>query len=54
MLMCDLFFAYTDSKPLKPIDSKLILDLFMLDSPVFNTEDFNSIYDLFMGDITNK
>ena len=52
--MCDLFFAYTDPKPLKQKDSKLILNLFMADLPVFNTEDFNSIYDLFMGDISNK
>ena len=31
-----------------------MVDLFMTDLPVFNTEDFNSIYDLFMGDISNK
>ena len=54
MLMCDLFFAYTDPKPLKQKDYKLILDLFMADLPVLNTKDFNSIYDLFMADITNK
>ena len=47
--MCDLLFAYIDPKPLKLKDSQLLLDLFLLDAIVFNTDEFNTIFDLFMS-----
>ena len=30
-------------------DTKIVLDLFLNETPVFNTSDFNMLYDLFMG-----
>ena len=35
-------------------DTKLVMDLFMDKKPVFSTTDFNMVYDLFMGDQSNK
>ena len=35
-------------------DTKLMLDLFLNKTPVFNTSDFNMLYDLFMGTQPNK
>ena len=35
-------------------DTKLVLELFLDKTPVFNTFDFNMVYDLFMGYPPNK
>ena len=35
-------------------DTKLMLDLFLNKTPVFNTSDFNMVYELFMGYPPNK
>jgi hypothetical protein len=35
-------------------DTKLIVDLFLDKTPVLSTTDFNLVYDLFMGDQSNK
>jgi len=35
-------------------DTKLVLDLFLNKTLVFNTYDFNMLYDLFMGAQPNK
>ncbi len=35
-------------------DTKLVVDLFLDKTPVFSTSDFNMVYDLFMGDQSNK
>jgi hypothetical protein len=35
-------------------DTKIIVDLFLNKTPVFNTSDFNMLYDLFMGAQPNK
>ena len=35
-------------------DTKLVLDLFLNKTPVFNTSDFNMLYDLFMETQPNK
>jgi len=30
-------------------DTKIVVDLFLNKTPVFNTSDFNMLYDLFLG-----
>jgi hypothetical protein len=34
---------------MKPKDLKLVVDLFLDETPVFTTPDFNMLYDLFLG-----
>ena len=34
---------------MKPKDLKLVIDLFLDETPVFTTPDFNMLYDLFLG-----
>ena len=53
-MFCDLFFGPGKMPKMSVRDTKLMLDLFLNKTPVFNTSDFNMLYDLFMGTQPNK
>jgi hypothetical protein len=53
-MFCDLFFGPGKMPKMSVSDTKLMLDLFLNKTPVFNTSDFNMVYELFMGYPPNK
>jgi len=44
----DLFLGYGEKPKMQAKDTKLMCDLFLDKTAVFNTSDFNMLYDLFM------
>ena len=50
----DLFLGYGEKPKMQAKDTKLMCDLFLDKTAVFNTSDFNMVYELFMGYPPNK
>jgi len=48
-MFCDLFFGPGKMQKMSVRDTKVVLDLFLDNKPVFKTTDFNMLYDLFLG-----
>jgi hypothetical protein len=47
-MFCDLFFGPGKMQKMSVRDTKVVLDLFLDNKPVFKTTDFNMLYDLFL------
>ena len=48
-MVCDLFFGAGKLPKMTVRDTKLFLDLFLNNTTVISTPDFNMLYDLFLG-----
>lgn len=48
-VVSDLYFNYGPKKELGTKDTKLMIELFLLDVAVLTTVDFNMVYDIFLG-----